>query len=80
MKATSKYRERGGTPGYIPPELWDMNDKFSTNWDIFSLGAIFYELLTTRNPFKYNKYSVEEIIKANREASLDFRDLDDLAI
>ena len=80
MKATSKFRERGGTPGYLPPEIWANEDKFSTKWDIFSLGAIFYELLSTRNPFKYNKNSVDEIIDANARAEINFKDLALMAI
>lgn len=39
---------RCGTPGYIAPEvinLVDSNQKYHENCDIFSAGAIFYEML-----------------------------------
>jgi serine/threonine protein kinase len=49
----------GGTPDYCPPEQWfatvGNNDKLiDGRADIFSLGIIFYELLTRRRPPPYD--------------------------
>jgi serine/threonine protein kinase len=49
----------GGTPDYCSPEQWfatvDNNDKLiDGRADIFSLGIIFYELLTRRRPPPYD--------------------------
>lgn len=39
-----------GTPGYIPPEVLKQEGS-SERSDVFSLGTVFYELLTGSNPF-----------------------------
>jgi serine/threonine protein kinase len=49
----------GGTPDYCSPEQWfatvDNNDKLNDGRaDIFSLGIIFYEMLTRRRPPPYD--------------------------
>jgi serine/threonine protein kinase len=49
----------GGTPDYCSPEQWfatvDDNDKLNDGRaDIFSLGIIFYEMLTRRRPPPYD--------------------------
>jgi serine/threonine protein kinase len=49
----------GGTPDYCSPEQWfatvNNNDKLiDGRTDIFSLGIIFYELLTRRRPPPYD--------------------------
>ena len=43
-----------GTPGYMAPEALTGNasDRISPAVDIYSLGAIYYELLTARVPFR----------------------------
>ena len=41
-----------GTPGYSPPEqIKNEKDKISIRSDFFSLGTVFYEMLTGFNPF-----------------------------
>jgi serine/threonine protein kinase len=39
-----------GTPNYLAPELWDERS-YSFPVDIWSLGCVFYEILTGRHPF-----------------------------
>jgi serine/threonine-protein kinase len=49
----------GGTPDYCSPEQWfaSVNDNdrlIDGRTDIFSLGVIFYEMLTRRRPLPYD--------------------------
>lgn len=45
-----------GTPYYASPEVW--NDKpYNEKSDIWSLGCVLYELITTKPPFQANDMS-----------------------
>jgi serine/threonine protein kinase len=48
-----------GTPYYLAPEIWE-NKKYSNKADIFSLGVLFYEIITLERPF--NGSSTYEIM------------------
>jgi hypothetical protein len=40
-----------GTPGYVPPELFEPEGKPSTSSDLYALGVMLFEMLTGRQPF-----------------------------
>ncbi|CAK69345.1 unnamed protein product (macronuclear) [Paramecium tetraurelia] len=64
---------RCGTPGYVAPEvinLKDMKAKYSSICDIYSLGLVFYLLLTGKPAFNGKSYAT--VVKQNREANIDF--------
>jgi serine/threonine protein kinase len=58
---------RAFTPAYASPEQI-CGKTASTASDVFSLGVLFYELLTGDKPFHYEGKSIEEIIKAATES------------
>eukprot|EP01016_Furgasonia_blochmanni_P044725 TRINITY_DN6234_c0_g1_i2.p1 TRINITY_DN6234_c0_g1~~TRINITY_DN6234_c0_g1_i2.p1 ORF type:complete len:568 (-),score=68.13 TRINITY_DN6234_c0_g1_i2:483-2186(-) len=69
-----------GTPGYIAPEIFDvkMGDKYSEKCDLFSVGVIFYIMLTGEIPIKGDTYN--KIVQCNRKCQIDFSILKDKKI
>ncbi len=65
---------RAFTPAYASPEQI-LGKSVTTTSDVFSLGVILYELLTSEKPFQFEGKSLEEIIKtvSTGEASLPSR-------
>ncbi len=57
---------RALTPAYASPEQLK-NEPLTTVSDIYSLGVVFYELLTGERPFHFEGKSLEEIIKTVTE-------------
>jgi serine/threonine protein kinase len=52
---TASLGQIGGTPGYCAPEQWFTFDTIDGRADIYSLGVIFYEMMTGRLPSMYNQ-------------------------
>ena len=53
LALTAASGEVGGTPGYCAPEQWFALQNIDGRADIFSLGVIFYEMMTGRRPPAY---------------------------
>jgi len=52
--------KRCGTPGFVAPEILKYNEKlpfYDCKCDIFSVGVIFFTLLTGKQPFSGKNYS-----------------------
>ena len=67
--------KRCGTPGFVAPEVInaDKNDpnlRFSSKCDIFSLGIIFYFMLTGKIPYDGDSFS--DVLQNNKKAEIDF--------
>jgi len=66
--------KRCGTPGYVAPEVINapsnMNIHYSPKCDVFSVGVIFYIMLTQKSPF--DGKSFKEILQKNKNCHIDF--------
>lgn len=62
MVLTATTGQVGGTPGYCAPEQWFSFDDIDGRADIFSVGVIFYEMLTGRRPPAYDNDMKRPII------------------
>lgn len=63
-----------GTPGFVAPEIINLKDDLLTYGsvcDMYSLGIIFYILLTGQPAFKGKSYNT--IVRRNKEAIIDFK-------
>ena len=63
-----------GTPAYMSPEQ-AAGKKIDKNSDIFSLGIVFFELLTGVNPYKADSFSacIKKIISDSSPKLIDYR-------
>jgi serine/threonine protein kinase len=66
--------KRCGTPGYVAPEVINapsnVNIHYGPKCDVFSVGVIFYIMLTQRSPF--DGKSFKEILQKNKNCHIDF--------
>jgi serine/threonine protein kinase len=64
---TAAVGELGGTPIYCAPEQWfAYDDNIDGRVDIFSIGVIFYEMLTSKKPIVYedkNNTSIKKVVQ-----------------
>ena len=64
----TQFRQMVGTPAYMSPEQAEMNaSDIDTRSDIYSVGVLMYELLTSKPPLELKQSSYEEILREIRE-------------
>ena len=63
--------QTNGTPLYMSPEqIIGLNNRTTTQSDIFCLGILLYELLIKQNPFNHHENSLEHIFKKSGNISI----------
>ncbi|CAD8095528.1 unnamed protein product [Paramecium sonneborni] len=66
-------KSKCGTPGYVAPEILNLDTKineYNEKCDIFSLGVIFYKMLTSNDLFQGSNH--EEILENNAKCNNNF--------
>jgi len=56
----------GGTPGYMPPEVWDYG-LWTPKGDVFSIGVMIYSMRVGKQPFVEGCRTLEEVQQCTRE-------------
>jgi len=56
----------GGTPGYMPPEVWD-HGLWTPKGDVFSLGVMLFSMRTGQQPFIEGCTTIEQVQQRTRE-------------
>jgi len=59
------FEQSCGTAGFIAPELYSETSKYNEKCEVFSIGVIFYKLLTGEHPFEAETF--REICRLNIE-------------
>lgn len=62
---------RCGTPGYIPPEIFEKLLGFTHKSDVYSIGITFYMILTSCFPFSGKTNS--EVLEKNKKAEINYK-------
>ncbi|MFB0565870.1 MAG: protein kinase [Candidatus Aminicenantaceae bacterium] len=74
VKSIGPGESRGGTPGYMAPELADPEALVDHRSDLYSLGIMAYQLLCRQLPFRSS--SVSELFRMHRFEPLSFSESD----
>ena len=72
VKSIGPGKWRGGTPGYMAPELADPEALVDHRSDLYSLGILAYQLLCRKLPFRSN--SVSDLLRMHRFQPLGFNE------